>query len=221
MRGIGIGEASSDEEKYKWRRAVNDAEFNTTPASRRREKHGRGYDGKPDYTIPQVRTNPADQANTVLKMAKKRSYTDLALTATAASEVFTQDEPPNGAPPKPPRQPARRGHRSAPLASDFGDSANELTEDGKVESIEEQSGTSKGGKAWTRFDIWVNGEVHKTFSDSIVAAAREAEASRAEVSIMYKVGKFGRNVVDLVVHGDTLPDLDEPPPPDDDDAPPW
>ncbi|MCK4784641.1 MAG: hypothetical protein KAV87_12885 [Desulfobacteraceae bacterium] len=35
--------------------------------------------------------NPADYYNTVLKMAKKRAYVDAMLSATAASDIFTQD----------------------------------------------------------------------------------------------------------------------------------
>jgi hypothetical protein len=35
--------------------------------------------------------NPADCWNTVLKMAKKRAYVDATITATAASDIFTQD----------------------------------------------------------------------------------------------------------------------------------
>ena len=35
--------------------------------------------------------NPADYYNTVLKMAKKRALVDAVLTATAASDIFTQD----------------------------------------------------------------------------------------------------------------------------------
>jgi hypothetical protein len=35
--------------------------------------------------------NPADHYNTVLKMAKKRAHVDAILTATAASDIFTQD----------------------------------------------------------------------------------------------------------------------------------
>lgn len=35
--------------------------------------------------------NPADHYNTVLKMAKKRAHVDAVLTATAASDIFTQD----------------------------------------------------------------------------------------------------------------------------------
>lgn len=83
--GEGIGECSSDEEKYKWRRCYNKKEFDATPESRRRIKFTKyGED-------MQVRTEPADVANTVLKMAKKRAQIDLTLTATAASDIFTQD----------------------------------------------------------------------------------------------------------------------------------
>lgn len=83
--GEGIGECSSDEEKYKWRKCWNKEEFEGTPETRRRVKFSKfGKD-------QQVRTEPADVANTVLKMAKKRAQIDLTLTATAASDIFTQD----------------------------------------------------------------------------------------------------------------------------------
>ena len=36
-------------------------------------------------------TDPADQWNTVLKMSKKRAFVDATITATAASDMFTQD----------------------------------------------------------------------------------------------------------------------------------
>lgn len=95
--GIGIGEASTAEEKYAWRAAVCNEEYDATPEDRRREKWfkgKRGYQGAPDkppYMQRQVRTNPADLANTVLKMAKKRGQMDLTLTALAASDIFSQD----------------------------------------------------------------------------------------------------------------------------------
>ncbi len=88
--GSGTGEASSHEEKYKWRKAVCDEEWNETPEDKRREVWKRGEGGKP-YQIKQVRTHPADIANTILKMAKKRSQIDVTLTVTAASDVFAQD----------------------------------------------------------------------------------------------------------------------------------
>jgi len=89
--GVGIGECSSNEEKYKWRRPVCDQEFDETPEDRKRLKWCKGYGDKPPYQQKQVRTNPSDVANTILKMAKKRGQIDMTLTATAASDVFDQD----------------------------------------------------------------------------------------------------------------------------------
>jgi len=89
--GAGIGECSSSEEKYKWRKAICKEEFEETPPERRREKWCKGWDNKPNYKAQQIRTEPADLANTVLKMAKKRALVDAVLTATAASDCFTQD----------------------------------------------------------------------------------------------------------------------------------
>lgn len=89
--GAGIGECSSNEDKYKWKSAVNNQEFDETPVERRRAKWKRGWSGSPDSQLKQIRNNPADNANTVLKMAKKRALVDAVLTVTAASDIFTQD----------------------------------------------------------------------------------------------------------------------------------
>lgn len=83
--GEGIGECSSGEEKYKWRRAVSDQEFDATPDGLRRVKYGKSY------TTKQVRTEPADVANTVLKMAVKRAKIAMILNVTGASDMFGQD----------------------------------------------------------------------------------------------------------------------------------
>jgi hypothetical protein len=89
--GSGIGEATSDEEKYKWRAAVCKEEFDATPEDRRRSKWQKGWQDKPPRQIQQVRMNIADVRNTVLKMAKKRSQIDACLTVLGASDIFTQD----------------------------------------------------------------------------------------------------------------------------------
>ncbi|MGE3278120.1 MAG: hypothetical protein AB7O67_23670 [Vicinamibacterales bacterium] len=88
--GSGVGECSSDEEKYRWRKAVCKEEWDEAPPDRRREKWGRGQGGK-SYKIQQIRTSPADVANTVLKMAVKRAKIAMTLNVTAASDVFAQD----------------------------------------------------------------------------------------------------------------------------------
>lgn len=83
--GAGIGEGSTGEEKYKWRRAVNKKEFEATLPALRRVKFAKNYEAE------QVRTEPADVANTVLKMAAKRAKIAMVLNVTAASDMFGQD----------------------------------------------------------------------------------------------------------------------------------
>jgi hypothetical protein len=88
--GSGLGEASSAEEKYKWRKAVCKEEFDATPANMRRTKFSRGKNNT-HYTQEQIRTETADLANTILKMANKRAKMAMVLNVTAASDCFSQD----------------------------------------------------------------------------------------------------------------------------------
>lgn len=89
--GVGVGECSSNEEKYKWRRAVCDEEWEYFPEARRRVKWFKGRGGAAATSVKQVRTEPADVANTILKMSKTRALRDFALTALGASDRFVQD----------------------------------------------------------------------------------------------------------------------------------
>lgn len=91
LLGAAVGECSSDEEKYRWRRPVCDEEFNETPEDRRREVWKKGKQGSTNYRQKQVRTNPADVANTVLQMAFKRAVVPVTRLVTACSDVFEQD----------------------------------------------------------------------------------------------------------------------------------
>jgi hypothetical protein len=88
--GSGMGECSSNEEKYKWRKIICAEEFDQTPESMRRVKFGKGKNDS-IYKQPQVRTEQADLANTVLKMACKRAHVAMTLAVTAASDMFNQD----------------------------------------------------------------------------------------------------------------------------------
>lgn len=87
--GEGVGECSSHEEKYKWRGAICQEEFDIMPEQLRRIKFSQ-WQGKVDKK-QQVRTEAADQANTILKMACKRAKIAMTLNVTAASDIFTQD----------------------------------------------------------------------------------------------------------------------------------
>jgi hypothetical protein len=88
--GSGHGEASSDEEKFRWRKAVCDQEYEETPEDRRRIKWGKGRNDS-TYTIKQIRMEPADIANNVLKMGEKRAFIDAVRTSTGCSDMFAQD----------------------------------------------------------------------------------------------------------------------------------
>jgi hypothetical protein len=88
--GAGVGECSTEETKYKWRKPVCVQEFDETAEDRRRSKWMIGKNGKP-YKATQVRTEPADLANTVLKMAAKRAHIAMVLNLTGATAIFTQD----------------------------------------------------------------------------------------------------------------------------------
>lgn len=96
--GGGVGCCSTMEGKYRFR-----TEFTGQPVpaaywkTRDRDLLGgtqfstRKVKGKWEIIERVEHDNPADYYNTVLKMAKKRAHTDAVLTATAASDIFTQD----------------------------------------------------------------------------------------------------------------------------------
>lgn len=88
--GDGMGTASSGEAKYKWRKSFKD-EFESTPPHLRREHKGKDRDTGREYSVFQVRTEPDDLENTILKMANKRALVAMVLNVTAASDMFTQD----------------------------------------------------------------------------------------------------------------------------------
>jgi len=104
--GEGVGSCSTMESKYRWRSQesfeVTDLPIPKDAKERKAEYRKQGFGMKKTdagwvwvkFTGDGTRTeNPdvADQINTVLKMAKKRAHVDAILTATAASDIFTQD----------------------------------------------------------------------------------------------------------------------------------
>lgn len=109
VEGIGVGECNSYEPRYKYRqgsRACPQCGEATIFKSKNHpfgwycwtKKGGCGQQFQPgDKSIEGQDTgrtiNPdiAEQKNTIMKMAKKRSVVDAALIATGASEIFTQD----------------------------------------------------------------------------------------------------------------------------------
>lgn len=94
--GYGVGEGSTSESKWAWRRAICHEEFEATLETQRRihwqKKYKENYREKDEFEgVEQVRQNPADIINTVLKMAVKRAEVDGCRKVTACSDVFDQD----------------------------------------------------------------------------------------------------------------------------------
>lgn len=88
--GEGMGEASTMEEKYRWRKAICQEEFDDAAVDRRRKKYRRGKGGS-FFVELQVAESAEDKRNTALKMACKRAKVAMTLNVTAASDMFTQD----------------------------------------------------------------------------------------------------------------------------------
>ena len=198
--GYGIGECSTNEDKYKWRAVNCDAEWESVIEDRRRTKWTRKGEG-----IRQVRTNPSDLANTVLKMAKKRALVDLCLTSTAASDCFSQDldemdedTQAQVTGEKPPvQQPQRKqAPAAAPNVQDEPGSNDGFTEPfiGIIQKFA-QKPTSKGG---IRFGLSPDGKLwFNTFDAKINDFAKDASAKGLKVEIWYTEGKYGRDVTEI------------------------
>jgi len=194
--GVGIGECSSSEAKYKWRSPVCDEEFNETPEDRRQIVWKKGKDGRPNYQQKQVRTNPSDVANTVLKMAKKRGQIDMTLTATGASDVFDQDleDLPEGIVHE---VAEKKAAVKAPQKK------SEVQEGTKIISgishVGQQTKKKDGSAMKSPLYIITAGEhEYKTFSETLAKIAKETLDSGLTSEITYTTDKYGNNITGIV-----------------------
>ena len=111
--GVGIGESNSHEKKYRWRQGQKTCSLCGKATIRRsKEEWGGGYycnakeggcsskfnKGSDEFVAldrqesgPGENPDPFDLANTLLKMAAKRSLVSATLAATRSSDLFTQD----------------------------------------------------------------------------------------------------------------------------------
>jgi hypothetical protein len=204
LLGVGVGECSSNEEKYKWRKPVCDEEFNETPEDRRRIVWKKGYENKPNYQLKQIRTNPADVANTILKMAKKRAQIDMTLTVTAASDIFDQDLEDmtpevrdgvtgNGKGDKPPlTQPGKKSDK--PADAPTGEKITLMVED-----VRKQTGTKKDGKPWTKFVVKAGEKEYGTFSETFAQVAKDSMQGAVPVEITFTTNKFGNDILAIQI----------------------
>jgi hypothetical protein len=92
--GYGVGSCNNDETRYSTRWvAENKIPVGIDKATLRREERKSKFgSGKyMAYLLPTTMDEKATQANTILKMAKKRAFIDGILSITGASRIFTQD----------------------------------------------------------------------------------------------------------------------------------
>ncbi len=181
--GYGVGECSSSEEKYAWRDAVCEEEFADALKENKRIKYCKGRNGG-HYKKTQIRTNPADIANTILKMATKRADIHGTINATAASEVFTQDveDLPEGMA----QNEGSPSSKPSVNASDVKVSAPANGKIGTVEDVSIKTGTGKKGD-WKKYGVKIDGTYYSTFDSK----AGELAASLKGKKVVYEPKKDG------------------------------
>jgi hypothetical protein len=224
--GSAFGEASSNEEKYRWRRAVCQEEYDETPEDQRRMAFKK-FAGKVNR-VPQVRTHVADISNTILKMAVKRAEVALCLQVTGASDVFAQDiedlpegmtgndAPPPPAMPKrkseaPPAAPAANTPAPAPVADadrppdrEPPAAADELPLDGEIELhgvvklVTRKPGKSAKGE-YVKCGVCVITDKGEQWANTFdTKLADDAEGLKGRQAILYvKQGKYGLDLVGI------------------------
>jgi hypothetical protein len=212
--GQGVGSATTMEGKYRYRGGEKEGTGQPIPKEYWNLKSegkmaeaqaligGRGFaagkiDGK--WEICSIgekveHDNPADYYNTILKMAKKRAHVDAILTATAASDIFTQDTEdmtevlpkstpePKKAPIKPPQKKTEAKSETATV---------------KVVDVQAREG-EKDGKSYKLYVIFdENEEKYSTFSETFAELASQSIPEGFDVSITYKAGQYGKNIINL------------------------
>lgn len=215
--GQGVGSATTMEGKYRYRggekegtgRPVPKEYWNLKGEGKTAEAQaligGRGFsagkiEGK--WEICSIgekveHDNPADYYNTILKMAKKRAHVDAILTATAASDIFTQDVedmaevlPKTAAAPK--KEPIKQPQKKTAPA----EAAEAVTV--RIIDVQAKEG-EKDGKPYKIYAIFdENEEKYATFSDSFAELASQAITDGSLVKIEYVEGKFGKKVTNMV-----------------------
>lgn len=199
--GMGIGECSTAENKYAWRRAVSRDEWDATEETERRLKYHK------DGADRQIRTNPADQANTVLKMAKKRAMVDMVLTVTAASNIFSQaDDTPAGEEAEEGRkvqQPKAKEKGKGKSTGKGGKKSKDVPFQwsGKITQVEfDKSTGTDGDRDWAMHLIHCEEDMRfATFSTEKAKTAEIARLNEDTVVIEYTKGARGKELVSMEV----------------------
>ena len=214
--GQGVGSATTMEGKYRYR--TGPVEFTGKPVPKEywTERDikligGKGFvtkkndAGQWEIAIrgEQVEhDNPADYYNTVLKMAKKRAHVDAILTATAASDIFTQDveDMPEVIPGA--KKEEKKPVDKPPLQEPGKKKPTEAEQDITVilSDVASKGGKKKDGTDYTIYTLTdESGVKYATFSDTFADLARTAKEAGAAVKITFTVGTYGPKITNLTV----------------------
>jgi hypothetical protein len=220
--GQGVGAASTMESKFRfrwenteqavpkeyWDHRDKDLLGGETYAPRK----VRDADGKQSWVIFQriEHDNPADYYNTVLKMGKKRAHVDAVLTATAASDIFTQDiedmqpEGGDGKRAEPARPPV-----SMPTPTTPAQRSDDNPVSGVIETVSQKSGTGKKG-AWTKYGIKIGNEWFGTFDHKLGEKATGLQGK--EVTLTWEQDGQFKTATGIVPAGEngTSPETEDP-----------
>ncbi|MBS1903505.1 MAG: hypothetical protein JSS75_07375 [Bacteroidetes bacterium] len=184
--GQGVGECSSAEEKYKWRVAICDEEYDSTPENLRRIKFAKDKDGDV-YQVKQIRTQIADTRNTVVKMAIKRADAALALAISGASDIFDQDTDDPDFTPANQQSTATKRKPEGPYGLFV------------IVGVSRKEG-STNGRGWTRFTINAeNAETKEkmsfgTISQKLGEEAEGMKGTGAIAEIVWEKTKYGNDL---------------------------
>ncbi len=207
----GVGECNSYESKYRYRDAKRRCpECGAEAIIKGKVEYGGGWvcfgkiggcgakwgDGASvieSQTIGRVlNEDPADQVNTILKMAKKRSLTDAALSVGSLSNLFTQDLEDMSSPPQSAQSP--QAGASNPPTPPLPPQAASSASNGSPAASQAASGAPNGSPTQFNtmgdFMAWASGKHGKTSQD-VVNLARQ----------LYPNEEIG-NVTDVARHKD-------------------
>lgn len=213
--GQAEGSASTMESKHRYRGAAGKAcpECGALACIPSKREFGGGYfckeagggcgrkfrPGTPECDALDAQPNlkaenldPADQRNTVTKIAQKRAFVSAVKGACAASEIFTVDiEDGDGGEQEPARDPIQDPQPRQERAPAGAGRHDTKTVTGKVEAVVEKP--TKGG---TRYGIKLGDAWYNTFDRAIGEAARTLKG--AGVTIEYTTNDAGfRDVVSI------------------------
>lgn len=221
--GQGVGSATTMEGKYRFRGGEKEGTGQSVPREYWNLKNAGKMDeakaliGGPGFGVGKINgnweicmigekqehDNPADYYNTVLKMAKKRAHVDAILTATAASDIFTQDvedmpevipgaKKETQAEQKPPIQELQKKGTKKDTPPDEAQTVSVL-----VKNVEAKAG-EKNGKKYTIYSIFdTAGGKYGTFDEALADLARTAIHTEQIATISFTEGQYGKRITAL------------------------